>query len=421
MTCVPDSGLAGNEFLCGVAFQAPVGGSIGNVTCTGDESSNANCTVNCEWAAAVYSSAFTSNCSLLDVKPCDNSQASQYNNSDDCGTPENCKSYYVGGCGSGGSNYTGTCCTPCPVTPPYMSCGSGTLPNTATVGATGDTGQPGQKASATVTLTYAAPDVTVTKTADQGTIAAGQTAGYAVTISNIGMATATGVTLSDPLPGGLGKDINWKIDATTGNPTDFQITGAVGSQVLSLISSVNTLAAGASLSVHITATTNTDDVGSACTSQCTIPTNFNGTSIPGCDFLWFSCAINVQGLPSNQPTTITCTGQTISFTSGGENYSLPVPNGTITYSPSCTTATTSCDATGANWITCVPESGLAGNQFLCGLSFQVPQGGLPGGIQDVTWSGNFSSARQLHDQHSMGGRGLRLSHHELQPPGRQAV
>jgi uncharacterized repeat protein (TIGR01451 family) len=395
VTCVPDSGLAGNEFLCGVPFQVPSGGlpgGISNVTWTGNDSSNANCNVNCEWAAAVYSSTFTANCSLLGVKPCDNNQASQYKNSDNCGTPENYKSCItVGGCGCGGSNYTGSYCTPCPVTPPYMSCGTGTLPNTATVSATGDTGQPGEQASATVTLGYSAADVTVTKTADQSTIAAGQTAGYTVTISNVGTATATGVTLSDPLPAGLGKDVKWAIDTSTGNSADFQITGAVGSQVLSLISSVSTLAAGASLSVHITATTYADDVSNVCTSQCSIPTNFNGTSIPGCDYLWFSCAINVQGLPSSQPTTITCTGQTISFTSGGQNYCLPVPNGTITYSPTCATATASCDASGANWITCVPESGLAGNQFLCGLAFQVPQGGLPGGIQNVTWSGNYSS------------------------------
>jgi uncharacterized repeat protein (TIGR01451 family) len=392
VTCVPESGLSGNEFLCGAAFQVPSGGLPGgicNVTWNGNESSNAGCTVNCEWAAAVYSSAFSSNCASLGVKPCDDGHASQYKNSDNCGTPESYKNCVtIGACGNGGTNYTGSYCTPCPVTPPVMSCGTGTLPNTAMVTANY---QPSNKSSATVTIGYAAPDVTVTKTADASCVAAGQTAGYTVTISNIGMATATGVTLSDPLPAGLGKDIKWTIDTSKGNPADFQITGTTGNQSLSLISSVNTLAAGASLTVHITATVNADDVASACTSQCSISSNFNGTSIPGGDFLWFSCDVNCQGLPWNQPTTINCSGQTISFTSGGQSYCLPVSNCSITYSPSCTTAVTACDSSDGDWVTCAPQSGLSGNQFLCGLAFQVPQGGLPGGIQNVTWSGNETS------------------------------
>ena len=323
-----------------------------------------------------------------------------------------------------------------PVSTQTVTLSNGAVPNSAATAAlaagsyayigvySGDsnyTGSVGAVEPLTVNPACGAPNVTVTKTADQSTVVAGQMAGYTVTISNIGTATATGVTLSDPLPGGLGNDINWKIDTSTGNYQDFTISGAVGSQVLTLTSSVNTLAAGASLTVHITAVTNADDVGSACTSQCSIPTNFNGTSIPGSDFLWFSCDINVQGLLSNQPTTITCTGQTISFTSGGKNYTLSVPNGTITYSPSYTTATTSCDAAGASWITCVPESGLAGNQFLCGLAFQVPQGGLPGGIQNVTWSGNYQLRKQLHHQHPMGCRCLLLFEHPVQHLGRQAV
>ena len=47
---------------------------------------------------------------------------------------------------------------------------------------------------------------------------AGQTAGYTVTISNTSSTTvATSVTLNDPLPGGLAKDIKWAIDSTKGN------------------------------------------------------------------------------------------------------------------------------------------------------------------------------------------------------------
>jgi hypothetical protein len=120
--------------------------------------------------------------------------------------------------------------------------------------------------------TVVAPDVDVTKTADQGTILVGQTAGFTVTIFNEGTGTATGVTLSDPLPAGAANDINWKIDISgTGlaagtNPADFQITGVVGSQTLVLSSYFITtlgdsLTAGQSISVHITGVTGVNDAG----------------------------------------------------------------------------------------------------------------------------------------------------------------
>jgi choice-of-anchor A domain-containing protein/uncharacterized repeat protein (TIGR01451 family) len=139
---------------------------------------------------------------------------------------------------------------------------TGTLPNTATVSAANEAPSlQNQHASATVTVV--APDVTVTKTADQASVTAGQSAGFTVTIKNAGAGIATGVTLSDPLPAGAGKDINWVIDGT-GNPSDFAITGAVGHQTLSLSGSFltalgDTLAAGQSISVHITGVTTPND------------------------------------------------------------------------------------------------------------------------------------------------------------------
>ena len=78
------------------------------------------------------------------------------------------------------------------------------------------------------------------------------------------------MTLSDPLPAGLGNDVSWQIDTTTGNASAFTITGAKGSQVLSLNPSGVGLAAGASLSVHVTATTYLDNVGSGCGATGTL-------------------------------------------------------------------------------------------------------------------------------------------------------
>ncbi len=113
------------------------------------------------------------------------------------------------------------------------------------------------------------PNLGIVKTADQVTITGGQTAGYTVTITNTGTATDTNVTLTDPLPPGVGGDINWTIDTSgTGhgagtNPADFHITGAVGSQSLSLspafISGGDSLAPGQSIAVHITSPTTVAD------------------------------------------------------------------------------------------------------------------------------------------------------------------
>src|SRR5205807_10584438 len=87
-------------------------------------------------------------------------------------------------------------------------------------------------------------------------------------------------TLNDPLPAGLGTDINWQIDTSTGNPSAFIITGAVGSQVLTLNpSSGIALAAGASLTVHITGLTSIADVASTVTPTPPLPGPLPGAAL----------------------------------------------------------------------------------------------------------------------------------------------
>jgi uncharacterized repeat protein (TIGR01451 family) len=249
-------------------------------------------------------------------------------------------------------------------------------------------------------MTYVPPQVTVTKTADSPTVIAGQDAGFTVKITNTSStAQATSVTLNDPLPAGLGNNIDWSIDTTgTGlgagtSPADFTISGSAGNQDLVLSSSFlksDVLAAGQSISLHITGLTYSDDVSNTCTTQCSIPNNFNGTSLPGGDFIWFNCALNATGLSTSQSTPICFTDQTISFNCGSQSYTVPVPNSCITFSPSCSTATTAFDTGSDCWVTNSPE-GLPGNEFICGVPFQVPSGGLSGGIQNVTWAGSCST------------------------------
>jgi uncharacterized repeat protein (TIGR01451 family) len=102
-----------------------------------------------------------------------------------------------------------------------------------------------------------APNVTVTQTTDASPVSAGTAIGFTVTIGNgIGAGDATGVTLTDAVPGGISATpVHWSIDGSTGNPTSFAITGADGSQQLALAGQPIGLAAGASLAVHITSAT----------------------------------------------------------------------------------------------------------------------------------------------------------------------
>ena len=109
MTTVP-AGLGGNTFFSALGYQVPANlpGGIKNVTWSGTITSDTpGVNLNWKWAAAVYTS-FNSDYNLLGVKPVDDKNTSQYHNSDHAGTPENYKSFVIGGAtGGGGANYTG--------------------------------------------------------------------------------------------------------------------------------------------------------------------------------------------------------------------------------------------------------------------------------------------------------------------------
>ncbi len=147
-----------------------------------------------------------------------------------------------------------------------------TYNNTATVTTTNT--PPG---SASASITCHTASIQVLKTADAATVNAGDPIGYTVTVKNNGTGLAKGVTLTDALPAGTGAGVTWAIDSSTGNPTAFTLAGAKGSQTLTLAGQPITLAAGASLVVHITALTS----GSECTTynnSATVATTNDGTS-----------------------------------------------------------------------------------------------------------------------------------------------
>jgi len=116
--------------------------------------------------------------------------------------------------------------------------------------------------------------------------------------------------------------------------------------------------------------------------------NFNGTPIAGGNFIWFSAVARVKGFDASAGMTLRFTASTIRFTAGATTYELDVPDNVITFSPTAIEASTSFD--GVAWTTIVPSS-FSQDVFLGGLPFQGPAGGLPGGINPVTWSGTFAA------------------------------
>src|ERR1035437_969429 len=137
------------------------------------------------------------------------------------------------------------------------SCGQ-TYSNTAEATTTNDGSS---TASASEEVLCAA--IKVTKTADAASVSAGTNIGFTVTVENTGLGEAKGVELKDALPGGNTlTPVTWAIDGSTGNPTSFEVGGVAGSQKLLLKGQPLSLAAGASLSVHVTAGTSS----TSCTS-----------------------------------------------------------------------------------------------------------------------------------------------------------
>jgi hypothetical protein len=127
-----------------------------------------------------------------------------------------------------------------------------------------------------------------------------------------------------------------------------------------------------------------------CSQPSSNSSNFNGTPIPGGDYIWFNANFSVQGGSLHDGTTLNLALATLQFTANGTHYVLPAPNATVTLSASAHCASTTFNSITNTWQTTVP---LAGSDeiLLDGLAYQVPAGGLPGGINPIVWEGDFSS------------------------------
>jgi hypothetical protein len=130
--------------------------------------------------------------------------------------------------------------------------------------------------------------------------------------------------------------------------------------------------------------------GAIGTQTSTIVSNFNGTPIAAGRTIWFNSVLKASGLSSTTPTTIQLRNAQVTFSDGTTTYNVSVPNADVTYSSTATSASTTYNMVTNTWETTVPSSGLAGNVWLSGVGFTVPNN-LPGGINPVAFKGTFTS------------------------------
>jgi hypothetical protein len=126
--------------------------------------------------------------------------------------------------------------------------------------------------------------------------------------------------------------------------------------------------------------------------------NFNGTNIPAGDYIWFSSVFTPKSTVPSGGMTLHVTNQSITLSfSNGTRTVLRVPDSLVTFSPSSTSGSLAFSKGEARWHEMVPVS-FTGDTFLSGLAYQVPAGGIPGGVSNVTWSANFGFDSTSHTQ-----------------------
>jgi uncharacterized repeat protein (TIGR01451 family) len=126
----------------------------------------------------------------------------------------------------------------------------GTINNTASVSASNEPSSATGNNSDPGSIDVLCADIDIEKVADDATVNAGDDIGFTITVTNNGGGDAYGVEVEDVLP--LGFD--WAIDAANSD-TGWSIVAG------ELLYGPASLAAGASVSVHITAPTDAEDCG----------------------------------------------------------------------------------------------------------------------------------------------------------------
>ncbi len=131
--------------------------------------------------------------------------------------------------------------------------------------------------------------------------------------------------------------------------------------------------------------------GVACTAV-TNSQNFNGTAIPKGSYIWFSSVEQLGGGQSK--AMIAMRNSNITFTAGSQTYTIKSPSMRLHIGPAdlkLRWQRLGKRGKQGRFLMKTP-AGTAGNDYLNGISYEVPAN-LPGGIQNVTWSAEFYSRK----------------------------
>jgi hypothetical protein len=121
---------------------------------------------------------------------------------------------------------------------------------------------------------------------------------------------------------------------------------------------------------------------------CQIINDFNSSSIPAGDTIWFSAVVTVKGVHVRSAQLLF--NSTITYTVHGVQQTVTVPTGEIDFSSTTYTASTTFNSSTNTWVTAVPSS-TTSTFFVTGVAVQVPAGGYPGNIQPVKWTGSWEA------------------------------
>jgi uncharacterized repeat protein (TIGR01451 family) len=246
------------------------------------------------------------------------------------------------------------------------------LTNTATVDASND-GDDDGVTSAPATITVNCPDITDPKEADAGTVNAGEPIGFTITVTNNGPGTATGVTLTDPLP--MLPGLAWTVDGGT-DMANCSITDGT------LTCLPATLAEGASFSVHLSSPTTAASCGTVSNTAIVSATNEapNATA-PNIwtDSVTIECPDVTVSKRTSTPTVNS--GDAVSYTIVVSNLGA----GTAT-----DVSVTDALPDGVDWsvdnsnCTISPDSGTTGQNLSCTFSTLAANDNAAGGDDEIT-------------------------------------
>lgn len=135
-----------------------------------------------------------------------------------------------------------------------------------------------------------------------------------------------------------------------------------------------------------------DPCPTGCTKTQTITEDFVHTPVQAGHYIWFNSVFELDERCGNQPVIINVTNATIKYKRNNVWITLNVPDSKITLSSNTFWSTT--QFINGKWEVKAPTWTYDRNVFMSGLSYLVPAGGIPAGIDDVKWTASISINRE---------------------------